>query len=51
LVLSDRELRTRRINAAFRQLFGLPDEAIIGRRPSEVGGGVDGALKVTLRTG
>jgi PAS domain S-box-containing protein len=44
LVLGDCELRARRTNAAFRQLFGLPDEAIIGRRPSEVGGGVDGAL-------
>jgi PAS domain S-box-containing protein len=44
LVLGDCELRARRINAAFRQLFGLPDEAIIGRSPSEVGSGVDGAL-------
>src|SRR5258708_21406949 len=35
LVFRDRELRTRRTNAAFRQLTGLPEEALIGRRPSE----------------
>jgi PAS domain S-box-containing protein len=35
MVFSDRELRTRRTNAAFRQLTGLPDEALIGRRPTE----------------
>jgi PAS domain S-box-containing protein len=35
LVFGDRELRARRTNAAFRRLVGLPDEAIIGRRPSE----------------
>jgi PAS domain S-box-containing protein len=35
MVVTDRELRTRRTNAAFRQLTGLPDEALIGRRPSE----------------
>jgi PAS domain S-box-containing protein len=35
MVFTDRELRTRRTNAAFRQLTGLPDEALIGRRPSE----------------
>jgi PAS domain S-box-containing protein len=34
-VFRDHELRTRRTNAAFRQLTGLPDEALIGRRPSE----------------
>jgi PAS domain S-box-containing protein len=44
LVLADRKLRARRINAAFRQLFSLPDEAIIGRRPSDVDSGVDAAL-------
>src|SRR5262245_557196 len=43
LVFSDRELRTRRTNAAFRQLVSLPDEAIIGRRPAEVDSGVDTA--------
>jgi PAS domain S-box-containing protein len=36
LVLTDREVRTTRTNAAYRRLVGLPDEALIGRRPSEV---------------
>src|SRR5215472_6198237 len=36
--------RARRTNAAFRQLVGLPDEAIIGRQPSEAEVGFDGAL-------
>jgi PAS domain S-box-containing protein len=40
----DRELRHRRTNAALRQLVGLPDEAIIGRRPTEFDVGVDAAL-------
>jgi PAS domain S-box-containing protein len=44
LVVSDRELRVTRTNAAFRRLVGLPDEALIGRRPSEADHGVDGAL-------
>jgi PAS domain S-box-containing protein len=44
LVFGDRELRARRTNAAFRRLVGLPDEAIIGRRPSEGESGVDTAL-------
>jgi PAS domain S-box-containing protein len=44
LVFRDRELRARRTSVAFRRLFGLPDEAIIGRRPSEADGGVDTAL-------
>jgi PAS domain S-box-containing protein len=44
MVFHDRELRARRTNAAHRRLVGLPDEAIIGRRPSEVDGGVDAAL-------
>ncbi|HEX4660099.1 MAG TPA: SpoIIE family protein phosphatase [Streptosporangiaceae bacterium] len=35
LVFTDRELRARRTNAAFHRLAGLPDEAIIGRRPTE----------------
>jgi PAS domain S-box-containing protein len=35
MVFNDRELRARRTNAAFRQLTGLPDEALIGRRPTE----------------
>ena len=38
MVFTDRELRTRRANAAFRQLTGLSDEALIGRRPSEAAG-------------
>ncbi|MFB9832729.1 SpoIIE family protein phosphatase [Actinoallomurus acaciae] len=38
MVFLDRGLRARRTNAAFRRLIGLPDEAIIGRRPSEVNG-------------
>ena len=40
----DRELRVRRTNAVYRRLVGLPDEAVIGRRPSEVDTGVDAAL-------
>ena len=32
----DPELRARRINAACRRLVGLPDEAVIGCRTSEV---------------
>src|SRR5215469_437320 len=35
MVFSDRDLRTRRTNAAFRRLAGLPDDALTGRRPSE----------------
>jgi PAS domain S-box-containing protein len=35
LVFRDRELRARRTNAAFRQLTGLPDEVLIGCRPTE----------------
>ncbi len=44
LAFLDPELRARRTNAALRRLAGLPDEAIIGRRPSEVDGGMDAAL-------
>jgi PAS domain S-box-containing protein len=44
LVFSDRELRVKRTNAEFRRLLGLPDEALIGRRPSEINHGADGAL-------
>jgi PAS domain S-box-containing protein len=40
----DRELRARRTNAAFCQMVGIPDEAIIGRRPSEINGDMDSAL-------
>jgi len=51
LVLSDRELRVTRTNVAFRRLVGLPEEALIGRRPSEVEHGVDGALIERILTG
>jgi PAS domain S-box-containing protein len=51
LVLGDRELRVKRTNAAFRRLLGLPDEALIGRRPSEIDDGMDGALIERILTG
>jgi PAS domain S-box-containing protein len=38
MVFTDRELRTRRANAAFRRLTGLPEESLIGRRPSQTQG-------------
>jgi len=44
LIFLDLELRVTRTNAAYRRLFGLPDEAVIGRRPSEVDASVDMAL-------
>src|SRR5215472_9092956 len=44
LVFTDREVRTTRTNAAYRRLVGLPDEALIGRRPSEVAPGADAVL-------
>jgi PAS domain S-box-containing protein len=44
MVMGDRELRARRTNAAFRRLVGLPDEAILGRRPSDGVAGMDTAL-------
>jgi hypothetical protein len=44
LAFLDPELCARRTNAAFRRLAGLPDAAMIGRRPSEVDGGMDAAL-------
>jgi PAS domain S-box-containing protein len=43
MVFGDCELRARRTNAAFRRLVGLPDEAILGRRPSEGLAGTDTA--------
>ena len=43
MVFGDCELRARRTNAAFRRLTGLPDEAILGRRPTEVDSGKDTA--------
>jgi len=36
MVFIDVELRIRRVNAAFRQLTGLSQEAMIGRRPAEI---------------
>jgi PAS domain S-box-containing protein len=36
LAFYDRELRYKRTNAAWRQLIGLPDRVLIGRRPSEI---------------
>ncbi|MGW0085423.1 SpoIIE family protein phosphatase [Streptomyces sp. NPDC003393] len=44
LIVSDREMRAWRVNAAFRALLDLPDEVVIGRRPSEVDRGLDAAL-------
>jgi PAS domain S-box-containing protein len=44
LVLTDREVRTTRTNAAYRRLVGLPDEALIGRRLSEVAPDADVVL-------
>jgi PAS domain S-box-containing protein len=45
MVFGDCELRARRTNAAFRRLVDLPDEAILGRRPSEgQAAGMDTAL-------
>jgi PAS domain S-box-containing protein len=44
MVFADRELRAKRTNAAFRRLVGLPDEAIIGRRPTETDAGLDTAM-------
>ena len=38
MVFSDRDLRTRRANAAFRQLTGIPESAFIGHRPSQTEG-------------
>jgi PAS domain S-box-containing protein len=36
MVFYDRELRHKRTNAALRRLAGVTDEAILGRRPTEV---------------
>src|SRR5258707_800941 len=44
LAFVDRELRVKRTNAAFRRLVGMPGEVLIGRRPSEVGAGMDTAM-------
>jgi PAS domain S-box-containing protein len=44
MVFRDCQLRARRTNAALRRLTGLPDEALLGRRPSETDLDVDTAL-------
>ena len=44
LAFLDPGLRVRRVNAALCRLAGLPGEAIIGRRPSEIGTGTGAAL-------
>jgi PAS domain S-box-containing protein len=44
MALFDQKLRAKRTNAAFRRVAGLEDEAIIGRRPSEIDDGMDVAL-------
>jgi PAS domain S-box-containing protein len=44
MAFGDRELRLKRTNAAFRRLVGLPDEMLMGRRPSEFDHGADAAL-------
>src|SRR5260221_1487606 len=44
LAFFDPEMRYLRTNAELRQMAGLTDEEIIGRRPSEVDEGMDAAL-------
>jgi PAS domain S-box-containing protein len=44
LVFCDHELRITRTNPAYRRMVGLPAEAIIGRRPTEIDDSVDTAL-------
>ena len=44
LALFDQDLRAKSTNAAFRHIAGLPEEAIVGRRPSEIDDGMDVAL-------
>ncbi|HTU73064.1 MAG TPA: PAS domain S-box protein, partial [Trebonia sp.] len=38
MIFSDRDLRSRRANAAFRRLVGISDDILLGRRPSETEG-------------
>jgi PAS domain S-box-containing protein len=38
MIFTDRNLRNRRANAAFRQLVGTSDDTIIGRRPTQTEG-------------
>jgi PAS domain S-box-containing protein len=51
LVFFDSEQRVRRTNAAARRLAGFPDEAIIGRRPTEVDSGMDAAWTERILAG
>jgi PAS domain S-box-containing protein len=44
LALFDQGLRAKSTNAAFRHIAGLPDEAIVGHRLSEIDDGMDVAL-------
>jgi PAS domain S-box-containing protein len=44
MVFNDHELRIKDTSAAFRRLFGLPGEELIGRCLSEVDHGMDAAL-------
>src|ERR1700744_1752708 len=38
MIFTDRHLRNRRANAAFRELAGISDETLIGRRPTQTEG-------------
>jgi PAS domain S-box-containing protein len=38
MIFTDRDLVNRRANAAFRQLAGISDETLIGRRPTQTEG-------------
>jgi PAS domain S-box-containing protein len=51
LVFLDSGQRVRRTNAASRRLTGFPDEAIIGRRPTEVDSGMDAAWHERILAG
>jgi PAS domain S-box-containing protein len=44
LACCDDKLRITRTNPAYRRMVGLPDDAIIGRRPTEIDDSVDTAL-------
>jgi PAS domain S-box-containing protein len=44
LVFCDDKLHITRTNLAYRRMVGLPDEALIGRRPTEIDHGIDAAL-------
>jgi PAS domain S-box-containing protein len=44
LAFCDQELRITRTNPAYRRMVGLPVEAVIGRRPTEIDNSMDTAL-------